>query len=199
MPDGRTPHAEPPLVAAALVSAAAHGFAHSCSPEVGRLLRVLAASVRRGTIAEIGSGCGVGAAWICSSLGPRTAFVTVEADADRAAATRTVLAGVPNASVITGDWRAILAHRPFALAFVDVADAKHAVDAIVDALEPGGVALLDDLTPFDHWPEAWRGRPDPIREAWLHHPDLTATEILVTPASAAIIAVRRDTGGYSCG
>ncbi len=51
-------------------------------------------------------------------------------------------------------------------------------------LTPGGVAVLDDLTP---------GRPgaDPVREFWLGHPDLAATELLTTPTSAAILAVRQ--------
>ena len=38
-------------------------------------------------------------------------------------------------------------------------------------LTPGGVAVLDDLTPGPPG-------PDPVREFWLGHPDLAATELL---------------------
>lgn len=48
----------PPLVKEAITRAEEEGFAHSCTPETGRLLRMLAATVREGTIAEIGTGCG---------------------------------------------------------------------------------------------------------------------------------------------
>ena len=50
--------------------AAARGFEKSCEPEDGALLHVLAA--RRGILraAEIGTGAGVGSAWIVSALPP---------------------------------------------------------------------------------------------------------------------------------
>jgi hypothetical protein len=44
--------------------------------------------------------------------------------------------------------------------------------------------VLDDLTP------GFAG-PDPVREFWLSRPDLAVTEVLTTPESAAILAVRR--------
>jgi hypothetical protein len=53
------------------------------------------------------------------------------------------------------------------------------------------VVVIDDLTPESLWPKEWRGRPDPPREFWLNHPELLATELLTTPDSAAILAVRR--------
>jgi len=57
-------------------------------------------------------------------------------------------------------------------------------ELVVGLLAPGGIAVLDDLTP------RFAG-PDPVREFWLGRPDLAATEILTTPGSAAILAVRR--------
>ena len=56
-----------PHVWSALDLAARLAFAHSCTMETGRLLAVLAATARNGTIGEIGTGCGVAAAWIASS------------------------------------------------------------------------------------------------------------------------------------
>jgi len=65
----------PPLVVRALALAESLGFEKSCRPEDGALLHVLAA--RRGIIraAEIGTGAGVGAAWIVSALAPQTPFL----------------------------------------------------------------------------------------------------------------------------
>ena len=66
----------PPLVEKAFALTERFGFERSCSPEVGRLLHVLAASRGRERVAEIGTGSCVGAAWIVSALAPQTPFVT---------------------------------------------------------------------------------------------------------------------------
>ena len=54
----------PELVGRALALAERSGFEHSCAPAVGRLLAVLAGRVRGGLVGEIGTGCGVGTAWM---------------------------------------------------------------------------------------------------------------------------------------
>ena len=78
LPEGRHLAETPPLVGRALA------FEASSMPEVGRLLHVLAAQRGRARVGEIGTGTGVGAAWIVSALPPEVPFVTVELDADRA-------------------------------------------------------------------------------------------------------------------
>jgi predicted O-methyltransferase YrrM len=182
----------PPLVQQALDLARRMGFTKSCSLEVGRLLHVLAAQRRRGVIGEIGTGCGVGAAWIASGLAPTAQFVTVEIDAAQAEAVRALFAAYSNVRVVQGDWRAILDHGPFAMLFADGGKAKErAPEELLAALEPGGLIVLDDLTPEDQWPAEWRGWPDPTRQFWLNDPRVVATELLVTPTSAVILATRR--------
>jgi len=64
----------------------------------------------------------------------------------------------------------------------------------VEALRPGGLIVLDDLTPEEHWPAEWRGKPDTVRERWLHDPRLAATEVRVAPTMAVILAARLDAG-----
>ena len=176
--------AEPALVGRARSLAEQLGFERSCIPEVGRLLHVLAA--RRGVrrAAAIGSGCGVGAAWIVSALDPAVPFFTVELDAARARAVAGLFADDENAHVLHGDWRDLLpAEAPFDLLFVDGGKAKADGEAVLGLLAPRGTAVIDDLPP--DWPP-----PDPARDFWLGHADLVATEILTTPDTAAIVAVR---------
>jgi len=150
--------------------------------EVQRLVATLVASKPDGRIAEIGTSYGDGAKAIAAALGADATFVTVEVDADRAAQARAALAGTP-AEVIEGDWRHVLPERgPFDVVF---ADGGVAYDLVADLLAPGGILVKDDLTP---------GRPvegDATREALLRDPRLEATEILVTPEMACIVAVRR--------
>lgn len=176
---------QPPLVARALELAAASGFEKSCQREDGALLHVLAA--RRGItrVAEIGTGAGVGSAWIVSALPPTTPFFTTETDRELAAAVSDFYADDPNVTVLAGSWRETLPpEAPFDLLFVDARDAKDDVDATVGLLAPGGTAVLDD---FSFTP----GSPDGRRDAWLEHPLLTTIELWVTPDRRALVAVRR--------
>jgi len=171
----------PPLVERALALSERLGFERSCSVETGRLLQVLAGQRGRSRVAEIGTGCGVGAAWILSALSPETAFVTVELDDERAAATAELLAADEQARVLHGDWRDVLPpEAPFDLLFADGGRSKEH-EGLVGLLTPGGTLVLDDLTPR-------RFGPDPVRELWLGHPRFAAVELQVSPHEAAIVA-----------
>lgn len=178
----------PPLVARALALTEELGFERSCTEEVGRLLHVLAASRGRERVAEIGTGTGVGAAWIVSALPPQTPFFTAELDEARAAATAALFADDPNVHVLTGDWRELLPpEAPFDLVFFDAAKQDRPQqdgELVVSLLAPGGIAVLDDLTPG-------RPGPDPVREFWLGRAGIAAIELLTTPENATIVGVRR--------
>jgi predicted O-methyltransferase YrrM len=172
-------------------------FERSSIQEVGRLLAVLIAARPRGRFAEIGTGCGVGSAWIVDALGPEASFFTVEVDNDGAAAASRLFADHPNVRVLHGDWHELLPpEAPFDLLFFDGGhwkrgDVPAESEQALSLVAAGGIIVIDDLIPKSLWPEEWRGRPDPPREFWLDHPDLAAAEILTTPESAAIIAVKR--------
>jgi predicted O-methyltransferase YrrM len=178
----------PPLVQRALVLAEQLGFARSCSEEVGRLLHVLAAARGRTRVAEVGAGAGVGAAWIVSGLAPDVPFFTAELDAARAAAVAELFAEDANVRVLPGDWRDTLpGQAPFDLVFLDAAKQLRPdedAELVAGLLVPGGLVLLDDLTPG-------RLGHDPVRAAWLGRGDLVATELLASPREACILAVRR--------
>ena len=178
----------PPLVEKALALTERLGFERSCRPEVGLLLHVLAASRGRERVAEIGTGTCVGAAWIVSALPPHTPFFTTEIDGSLAAAARELFTADENVHVLEGDWRELLPpESPFDLVFYDATKQlrpQEDGELVTGLLAPGGIALLDDLTP------GFAG-PDPVREFWLGRPYLAAAEILTTPESAAILAVRR--------
>ena len=149
-------------------------------PEVHRLLAVLAAGRRA---AEIGTAYGGGAEAIASTAG---SLVTVELDPERAAAARERLGPRPNVELLVGDWREVLPQRgPFELVFVDGGGRDTKTDpGILDLVVPGGILVMDDLTPN-------RPGPDPVRELWSSHPGAVATEILTTPATSALLVARR--------
>ena len=148
-------------------------------PEVRALLRVLAAGR---DVAEIGTSFGEGAAAMAETA---RSVVTVELDPARAAAARGRLAGVPGVETLEGDWREALPGRgPFGLVFAD-GGLPYDWNAILDLVEPGGLIVKDDLTP-GHGIDG-----DPVREFLLRDPRLAATELLVTPGMAVIVAAKR--------
>ena len=149
-------------------------------PEVHRLLAVLAAGRRCG---EIGTAYGGGAEAIASTA---RSLVTVEVDPERAAAAREKLASRAHVQVLVGDWRAQLPpHGPFDVVFVDGGGPETKTDpGILELVVPGGLLVMDDLTPG-------LPGPDPVRELWSSHPGAVATEILTTPATAALLIARR--------
>jgi predicted O-methyltransferase YrrM len=170
----------PPLVERALALAERTGFPRSCSLETGRLLQMLAG--RRGLerVAEIGTGCGVGSAWILSALDPAVAFFTVELDEQRADDAATLLAEDESAAVLLGDWRDLLPDEaPFDFLFADGGKAKYE-EEVVGLLAPGGMLVLDDLTPG-------YTDPDPVRELWLSHRRLVAVELQVSSRESVIV------------
>jgi predicted O-methyltransferase YrrM len=150
----------------------------SSIPAVRALLRVLATGR---DVAELGTAYGEGAA---AMAGTAHSVVTVEQDAERAAAARRRLAGLDNVEALEGDAYELLRGRgPFGLVFAD--GGFYDWEAIMLLLATGGVLVKDDLAP---------GRPvdgDPVREFLLRDPRLAAAEILTTPTAAAIVAVRR--------
>lgn len=170
----------PPLVEQALALAERTGFARSCSPETGRLLRVLAGQRGRVRVAEIGAGCGVGSAWLLAGLAPEVPFLTVEPDDARAAAVAELLAEDANARVLHGEWASALPpEAPFDLLFADGGRSKEH-EELLGLLAPGGTLVMDDLTPG-------RPGPDPVRELWLGHPRLAAVELQVSSREAVIV------------
>ena len=151
----------------------------SSLPEVHALLRVLAAGR---DVAELGTAYGEGAAAMAETA---RSIVTVERDPERAAVARERLASFANIEALEGDAYELLRSRgPFGLVFAD-AGAYDWV-RILELVEVGGYVVKDDLTP---------GRAvdgDPVREFLLRDPRLAAVEILTTPSTAAIVAVRRS-------
>jgi predicted O-methyltransferase YrrM len=176
--------------------ATAMRFERSSIPEIGRLLAVLVAERPRGRFAEIGTGTGVGSAWIADSLGPDGSLVTVELDDDRAAAAGRLFEDYPNVRVLHGDWHELLPpEAPFDLLFFDgghwkKSDVPLESGQALDLMVPGGVVVIDDLTPRSLMPEGW-AKGDLVRDYWLRNDGLASTEVLTTPDTAAILAVRR--------
>ncbi len=185
---------EPPLVTAAVARARQAGFLLSCDPAVGRLLAVLAAQLPDGArVLELGTGTGVGTAWIVSGLLPRTdvAVLTVEKDPRTAAV------------AARGDWPSFVELRhgealdaverggPFGLIFADAPEGKwHGLDRTIAALGRPGMLIVDDMTPLPGWTDSHRAAQERVRRTLLTAPELTSVEL--AHGSGVILSARRS-------
>ena len=184
------PPEQPRIVAQALSLSRSRGFIASCRVETGRLLATLAAS-RTGTLAEIGTGCGVGAAWIYSGLRSDARLVTAEVDQELAGQVGKLFADDDRVSVLAADWRELTKSGPFSLLFVDSREPKKAgPDGVVDFLEPGGIAVLDDFTPTNTWPPMYAGSVDVLRHRWLTDERFATSDVMVTDDACVLVATK---------
>jgi predicted O-methyltransferase YrrM len=146
------------------------GYVSFCRNETGRLLATLAAT-RGGTMAEFGTGCGVGTAWLRSGVRNGAHILTDE---------------------LAADWNVLRDRGPFSLLFLDSGTPSEVgVDQVVDLVEPGGIVVLDDFAPCESWPPITYGRVDSLREQWLTDERFTAVEVMVAADASAVIATRR--------
>lgn len=167
------------------------GYVSFCRNETGRLLATLAAT-RSGTLAEFGTGCGVGTAWLRSGVQGDAHILTAELDASLAEAAAEIFADDPQVEVRSADWATLLDQAPFSLLFLDAGSTEDVrVDAVADLVEAGGIVVLDDFTPCASWPPIAYGRVDTLREEWLSDERFTAVEVMIAQDAATIIATRR--------
>ena len=165
-------------------------FKYSSLDEVGQLLAVLTASIKEGTIAEIGTGYGVGTAWMAANLTNDVSLISIDNDRSKINSVQTIF-HQKNVKFIHSDWQEILNYAPFQFIFADGGKAKEQhPDMLVEALAVGGMILIDDLTPIEYWPEEWKGKTDKVREYWLWHPKLQAVELRVTQKNSVIVATK---------
>ena len=186
----------PPLVAKAATLAEDMEFPLSCRPEHGRLLELLAGGRTGGVIGETGTGCGVGLAWLATGAGPTTKLVSVERDAERAAAASKLFDDLPNVCVLHGDWTTIDDHGPFDLLVLDGGGGGKQGDPPADPCEllsPGGTLVVDDFTTSQVWPPRFGDGVDHARLYWLEHPALLTTELQISPGQTSLVATRKPT------
>jgi len=171
------------------------GRPSACLPDVGRFLAMLAAGCRGGAIAELGTGAGIGAAWMASAMPADCTLVTAELDSALATAASTLFAANSRVRVLSGDASEVLPpYAPFDLIFADcgVRDGG-AFGALCQMLRPGGRVVMDDLTPLralahDASPRA----ADVKRGLFSGQNDLTWTEVVLPDlANSLLVGTRR--------
>jgi predicted O-methyltransferase YrrM len=181
----------PPIVSRAFDVSRKAGYVSFCRNETGRLLATLAAT-RGGTLAEFGTGCGVGTAWLRSGVRNGARILTAELDPKLATAAQEIFLDDPQVEVLAADWSTLRDKGPYSLLFLDASSPEDAgVDSVADLVESGGIVVLDDFVPCEVWPPITGGRVDTLREGWLTDERFTTVEVMVAQDASALIATRR--------
>ena len=184
---------EPLGVRSARERAKASGFALSSHNGVGALLASLAAAVRpHGTIVELGTGAGVGLAWLVHGIGARTDLTVHSVDIDRAMVAATSAAGWPSfVHFVVGDGARLVSElAPVDLVFADAAGGKiDGLERTVDALRAGGMLIVDDMDPSLHQDDDLLDAINRVRKALVEHPDLVTAELDFS--TGVVVATKR--------
>ncbi|GAC1634950.1 MAG: hypothetical protein NVS9B14_11580 [Candidatus Acidiferrum sp.] len=132
------------------------GFNMACEDTAGALLRALAATKRSGRLLELGTGTGVGTAWLLHGMDSGSELVTVDIESQYQDVARTVFAADPRVKFVTCDAVEFLESQPpesFDLVFADAMPGKFLyLDSALRLIRAGGCYVVDDLLPQENWP-----------------------------------------------
>lgn len=185
----------PGVVVEAKARAARAGFRLSSEDDVGRLLAALVGDVPEGgRVLELGTGVGVGTAWLVGGLeaAGRSDVEVVTVEADGGLASLAAGAGWPGwVRLVEGDVLDVLGGLgSFDLVFADAQGGKwEGLDRTIGVLRPNGVLVVDDMKPQQWWSDAQRSKQEMVRRTLLGHPDLEAIELDV--GSGVIMCTRQ--------
>jgi demethylmenaquinone methyltransferase/2-methoxy-6-polyprenyl-1,4-benzoquinol methylase len=183
----------PDLVAGAEARAKNLGFELSSEPEVGELIACLANAVPNGgRVLEIGTGSGVGLAWIVHGIGARTDVEVISVELDNEIADQTRSDSWPDwVSIVVGDGADLVGTvGSFDLIFPDAPGGKiFKLRKTIATLRPGGFLLVDDMDLSVHKDPELRNGLASVRERLIEHPDLVCAELAFS--SGVIIASKR--------
>ena len=170
------------------------GFDMPSEARTGTMLRLLAASKPGGLLLELGTGTGLAAAWLLDGMGRGSSLVSVDADAGVQAVAHAVLGGDPRVRFVIGDGLEVVRAQPsssFDLIFADAWPGKYeGLDETLALLRPGGLYVVDDMSPQPNWPQGHQPRVDALTARLKSHPDLAT--VALDWASGLVIAARRS-------
>ena len=144
-------------------------------------------------MAEFGTGCGVGTAWLRSGVrGEDARILTAELDPKLAEAAAEIFGDDEQVEVLAADWSTLLDRGPFSLLFLDPGKPSASAPTRSSSWwSRAAIVVLDDFTPCQSWPPIFDGRVDTLREEWLSDERFTAVEVLVAPDASCLIATKR--------
>jgi len=132
------------------------GFTMGSEPKTGALLRTLAATKPAGRILELGTGTGIGTAWLLAGMDANAKLDSVDSDASVLEIAKRHLGDDLRVTFHLADGAQFLANArtPYDLIFADAWAGKYNhLDEALSLLRVGGIYFIDDLLPQPNWSE----------------------------------------------
>jgi predicted O-methyltransferase YrrM len=170
------------------------GFTMASEPQTGSLLRTLAASKPAGRFLELGTGTGVGTAWLLAGMDAASRLDSVDRDAAVSAVAQRHLGHDSRVTFHVSDgaeFLARLAQGGFDFVYADTWPGKFThLDLALSLLRPGGIYFVDDLLPQPSWPEEHGPKVPGLIARLDSQPGFVATRL--SWASGLMILVRTE-------
>jgi predicted O-methyltransferase YrrM len=192
----------PELLEAIIARTREIGFQSWCWPQVGALLRVMAALKPGGRLLEIGTGTGVGTCWLLDGMDADARLTTVDIDPKVQAIARSHLGTDPRLTVLCEDAGAVIRRQSpnsLDLIFADGGAGKYVLlDETLALLRPGGIYICDDMKPHPMWPPAHAAKVPPLMEKLAARRDFRRLYIDWSSGVVAMVKIGCVEAGAPC-
>jgi len=125
--------------------------------QTGALLRTLAASKPNGSFLEIGTGTGLGTAWLLDGMDAHSTLISIETNAEYQIIAKRHLGHDARLTLLEEDGLAFLQRcdvGAFDLIYADAIPGKYiGFEYSLRCLRRGGILLFDDMLPQPNWPD----------------------------------------------
>jgi len=169
------------------------GFQLASERKIGSLLRALAASKPGGRFLELGTGTGVGTAWLLAGMDRDSRLVSVDTDHDVQNVAKRNLSHDTRVIFHLGDGATFLESTTerFDLIYADAWPGKFThLEQALSLLNRGGIYFIDDLLPQPNWPEGHAPRVPALIEDLERRSGFVATKMAW--ASGLMMLVRTE-------
>ena len=182
----------PAALEAILADTAALGFTMASEPTTGALLAALAASKPGGRLLELGTGTGLGTAWLLSGMDAASHLDTIDTDPKVVAIARTHLEKDARVTFHVMDGADFISRSPrdrYDLIYADAWPGKFThLDETLSLLRVGGIYFIDDLLPQPNWPDGHAAKVPALIYAIDRRPGFATVKL--SWASGLMLAVR---------
>ena len=168
------------------------GFTMASEPKSGALLAAWAASKPGGRLLELGTGTGLGTAWLLTGMDADARLDTVDIDANVVSVARRHLAADSRVTFHVMDGAEFISRsrqNQFDLIYADAWPGKFThLDQALSLLRTGGIYFIDDLLPQPNWPEGHAPKVPALIETLEHRPEFATVKL--SWASGLMVVVR---------
>jgi len=182
----------PAALEAILSETAALGFTMASEPKTGALLAALAAGKPAGRLLELGTGTGIGSAWLLFGMDADSHLDTVDTDPNVVAVARRHLGTDSRVTFHVMDGAEFIgqsAAGQFDLIYADAWPGKFTqLNETLSLLRAGGIYFIDDLLPQPNWPEGHAAKVPALIDAIERRPGFVTVKL--SWASGLMLAVR---------